>query len=204
MDPTSPAAPPAAPSPPGERAALAEKLLRGILDRLGVTAEVASHEAGDEVRLRVRVTAGGEAVGLVGERPPLWEPIGHLLSRMVVRDPARRCTIRIGGFGDDAGVAVPAKAPARVPAEATLAVPAPEVLAPIDEELLRLGRLLGERALALGKVLAVGPLGPTELQALLLGVKDLPGMRARSDGEGGPRRLLLIPDRLAPVPEGQG
>lgn len=186
-----------------DRAALAERLLREILTRLGVSADIAARASGDQVSVRVTVTAGGEGVGLEGERAPLWEPIGHLLSKMIARDPAHRVVVRM-----ETGAGTAANAAGSPPSEGAMAgQPVPELPAveeEVDEELSRLARELAGRAKALGKILAVGPLDARLRRAMHLAVKDVPALSTRSEGEGGARRLLFVPDVLAPTPDGPG
>lgn len=167
---------------PGERGAKAKELLQGLLGQLGVTADVEPGERGDDVILRVKVTAGGEPVGLSDPKAPLWEPIGYLVGKMASRDPSKRCWVTLQTGPEAEGAALP---------EAE------------DEELLALGRFLAERAKTLGKVLVVGPMGPRERRSIHLAVKEVPGVSSRSEGEGTARRLLVVPEKLTPPgPEG--
>jgi spoIIIJ-associated protein len=178
----------AAPSTPaiasGERGAKAAALLSTLLGHLGVTAEIQPFESGDAITLRLKVTSGGEAVGLVEPRAPLWEPVAYLIGKMMTRDPERRCSVSL-----DTGGQTPIGAPP----------PAAAVEEP-DEELLKLGRFVAERAKQVGKVLVVGPMGSRERKAIHLAVKELGGVTSRSEGEGAARRVLVVPDKLAPPP----
>ncbi len=162
----------------GERTEQAKTILEEILTRLGVSAAVDAREVGDEIVLRVQVGEGAEAVGLQGPRAALWEPIGYLVSKMVGRDPSRRCFVAI-----ETGAPGEAQAPTTE----------------TDEDLLALGRFLAERAKRLGRVLAVGPMGSKERRVIHLAVKEVAGVSSRSEGEGGARRLLIVPDVPAPV-----
>jgi spoIIIJ-associated protein len=177
-------APVAATGAPGERGAKATALLSTLLGHLGVTAEVQAVESGDAITLRVTVTAGGEAVGLVEPRAPLWEPIAYLIGKMMTRDPERRCSVSLDTGGQ---TAIGAPLPAALVEEP-------------DEELLKLGRFVAERAKQVGKVLVVGPMGSRERKAIHLAVKDVGGVTSRSEGEGAARRVLVVPDKLAPPP----
>ncbi len=165
----------------GERGAVAKEILATLLGHLGVSAQIEPRETGEDVALRVQVTGGGEAVGLADPRAPLWEPIGYLVGKMFNRDPSKRSWVTL-----QTGPEVPG------------AVPVEER----DEELVKMGRFLAERAKALGKVLVVGPMGPRERRSIHLAVKEVPGVQSRSEGEGAARRLLVVPEKLAPPSTG--
>ncbi len=184
--------PPAAPAPvpaptvvPGERGGKAKALLGSLLGHLGVSAEIEPFETGDAITLKVKVTGGGETVGLVDPRAPLWEPIAYLIGKMMTRDPERRCSVSLDTGG-------PAAIGAPPPASSATEEP--------DEELLKMGRFVAERAKQVGKVLVVGPMGSRERKAIHLAVKEVGGVTSRSEGEGAARRLLVVPDKLAAPP----
>ncbi|MHB8416963.1 MAG: R3H domain-containing nucleic acid-binding protein [Myxococcales bacterium] len=159
------------------RGARAKEILAALLGHLGVGAEIEAKEVGEDVSLRVHVTSGAEAVGLADPKAPLWEPIGYLVGKMVNRDPAKRCWVLLQTGTEPVGAVAP-----------------PEER---DEALVQLGHFLAQRAKALGKVLAVGPMGPRERRSIHLAVKEIAGVTSRSEGEGNSRRLLVVPDQLA-------
>jgi spoIIIJ-associated protein len=175
---------PLPPAVPGERGAKAKALLATLLGHLGVTAEIEPIEAGEAITLRLKISGGGEAVGLSDVRAPLWEPIAYLVGKMMTRDPSRRCSVAL-----DTGAQSPIGAP---------------IVAPVseepDEELLKMGRFLAERAKQVGKVLVVGPMGSRERKAIHVAVKEAGGVTSRSEGEGAARRLFIVPDKLAAPP----
>jgi len=163
----------------GARGQRAQEILSTLLSHLGVTAQIEPREVGEDVAIRVQVTAGGETVGLADPRAPLWEPIGYLVGKMLNRDPSKRCWVTL-----QTGPEVPGSAPVEER----------------DEELVKVGQFLAERAKALGKILVVGPMGPRERRSIHLAVKEIAGVSSRSEGEGVARRLLVVPEKLAPVP----
>jgi spoIIIJ-associated protein len=175
---------PVPPAVPGERGAKARECLATLLGHLGVTAEIEAFEAGEAITLKLKVTGGGEAVGLADPRAPLWEPIAYLIGKMMTRDPSRRCSVALD-TGAPSTIGAPAVATA---------------VEEVDEELLKLGRFLAERAKQVGKVLVVGPMGSRERKAIHLAVKEVGGITSRSEGEGAARRVLLMPDKLAAPP----
>jgi spoIIIJ-associated protein len=169
---------------PGERGAKAREGLATLLGHLGVSAEIEAFEAGEAITLKLKVTGGGETVGLADPKAPLWEPIAYLIGKMMTRDPSRRCSVTL-----DTG------APSTIGAP-----PAAPIVEETDEELLKMGRFLAERAKQVGKVLVVGPMGSRERKAIHLAVKEVGGVTSRSEGEGAARRILVVPDKLAPPP----
>jgi spoIIIJ-associated protein len=187
-------APAPAPLPaaaPGERGAKAQALLATLLGHLGVTAEIEPIEAGEAITLKLKISGGAEAVGLADPRAPLWEPIAYLVGKMMTRDPSRRCSVAL-----DTG----AQTPIGAPVAAAPGAPAAPMVEENDEELLKMGRFLAERAKQVGKVLVVGPMGSRERKAIHVAVKEVGGVTSRSEGEGAARRLLIVPDKLAAPP----
>jgi spoIIIJ-associated protein len=165
------------------RGVRAAEILKTVLGQLGVTAQIEPRDAGEDVVLKVQGVTGGEPVGLADPKAPLWEPIGYLVGKMLNRDPAKRCWVTIQTGPD---------------------VPGAPPVEERDEELVKLGKFLAERAKQLGKVLVVGPMGPRERRSIHLAVKEVGGVASRSEGEGSARRLLVVPEKLAPPPSPEG
>jgi spoIIIJ-associated protein len=152
----------------------AQALMGRLLSLLGVTAEIEEKAgAAGELVLRVRVTAGGEEIGLTGEHPLLQEPVSYLVNKMLSHPPSRSPPVLLDFSGEDL---------------------------PTDEEMTRLGQFLGERAMKLGKVLVVGPMAPRDRRAIHLALKEMPGVSSRSEGDGSLRRLLVVPDQIKGPP----
>jgi spoIIIJ-associated protein len=152
----------------------AQALLGRLLFLLGVTAEIEQKMLpSGEAALRVRVTSGGEDVGLVGEHSLLQEPVSYLLNKMLNHPPSRAVPMALDFAGEDA---------------------------PTDEEMTRVGRFLGERAIKLGKILVVGPMSSRDRRAIHLALKEMQGVSSRSEGEGSLRRLLVVPEQLKGPP----
>jgi spoIIIJ-associated protein len=149
-------------------------LLGRLLAMLGVTAELEEKRApsGDLV-LRVRVTVGGEEIGLIGEHPVLQEPVSYLLNKMLSHPPSRSPPVLLDFTGEEL---------------------------PTDEEMTRLGLFLGERAVKLEKVLVVGPMSPRDRRAIHLALKSVEGVTSRSEGDGTLKRLLVVPDKIKAPP----
>jgi spoIIIJ-associated protein len=152
----------------------ARALLGRLLGLLGVAAEIEEKPSTTaDLVLRVRVTAGGEEVGLVGEHPLLQEPVSYLLNKMLSHPPSRSPPVLLDFTGEEM---------------------------PTDEEMTRLGLFLGERAVKLAKILVVGPMSPRDRRAIHLALKGMQGVTSRSEGEGSLRRLLVVPDRIKGPP----
>jgi len=170
----TPATPPVAEEERRPEPGQAQAVLSRLLALLGVAAELEEKTApnGDLV-LRIRVTAGGEEIGLVGEHPLLQEPVSYLVNKMLSHPPSRSPPVLLDFTGEEL---------------------------PTDEEMTRLGQFLGERAMKLGKVLVVGPMTPRDRRAIHLALKEMPGVSSRSEGDGSLRRLLVIPDQVKAPP----
>jgi spoIIIJ-associated protein len=149
-------------------------LLGRLLLLLGVTAEIEEKTTpSGDVALRVRITSGGEEVGLVGEHSLLQEPVSYLVNKMLNHPPSRGVPMLLDFTGEEA---------------------------PTDERMNRVGLFLGERAIKLGKILVVGPMSARDRRAIHLALKEMPGVSSRSEGEGSLRRLLVVPDQLKGSP----
>lgn len=177
MDPTTtnnenaaPAEAAPSPAPNPEKAAAAKELVAGILERMGVQAELTVDDRADGIHVSAEVKSGGEALGQ-GRRGGVVESMGYLVNKALNREEEGRKWIFIAVQGL---AAEPAAAPA---AEVDAA------LKPIAEELVA-------KAKKLGGSIWVGPV-PAPLRGLQAALSGMSGVRVRSEGEGIHRRLLI-------------
>lgn len=153
-------------------AAAEEKLLRardvvaGLLERLGVEADVEVRDQVEAIGCSVRVRSGG-GLFATGQRGQVLEAAEYLVNKMVNREAEGRKWVKLelGGF--------------------------PEV-AP-DPAMERMALRLGEAAKRIGKTLTVVPMQSRERRRVHVALAEVDGLRTRSEGDGLFRRLLVEP-----------
>jgi spoIIIJ-associated protein len=74
-----------------------------------------------------------------------------------------------------------------------------------EDQLGQMARKLGERVKAEGKVITFDPMSPRDRRIVHMALKEFPGVRTESNGEGPDRRVQIIPVRDgAPASGGNG
>jgi len=172
MEPTAPEtveAPPS-PAPNPEKARAAKELVEGILQRMGVTAELTADDRADGIHLVVKPSAGGEALGS-GNRSGVVESVAYLVNKSLNRDEQGRKWVFITVAG--------------LPAAESVVAPVGEV----DPAAKALADELLEKARRLGGTIWVGPL-PQSHRGLAAALAAA-GARVRAEGEGIHRRLVI-------------
>jgi len=67
-----------------------------------------------------------------------------------------------------------------------------------QEELIQLANRLAEKAIRNGRPIAIGKLNPTDRKMVHLALKDRPGIKTQSLGDGFVRKLMIIPKKSGP------
>lgn len=180
MEPTAPNAEPAETAAPAEtstapnpeKAAAARELVGGILERMGVQAELNVDDRADGIHVGIQVKGGGEALGQA-RRGGVVESITYLVNKALNRDEQGRKWILLEVAQDAAAVAAPA-----------------DTAAPVDPAVRAVAEELAAKARKLGGTAWVGPL-PQALRGLQGALAAMPGVRVKGEGEGIHRRLII-------------
>jgi spoIIIJ-associated protein len=141
----------------------ARQALTGLLEHMGIVAQVEASEAEDHVLLEVR----GEETGLViGKKGATLDAIQYLVNKMVARGDGPRKPIYVDAEGYRARRA---------------------------ESLQELAHKLAAKARKTGRPVAVDPMSPADRRVMHLALADVEGLTTRSEGEGMQRHLVIIP-----------
>jgi spoIIIJ-associated protein len=121
-------------------------------------------EDDDEIRIEIE---GPDAGRIIGKRGLVLEAVQYLTSRVAQKkDEARR----------------------------HISVDAEGYRARHEDQLADMAEKLGARVAKEGKVITFDPMNARDRRVVHMAVKDLPGVRTESNGQGPDRRVQLIPD----------
>jgi spoIIIJ-associated protein len=117
----------------------------------------------DEIRLEIE---GPDAGRIIGKRGSVLEAIQYLTSRIAHRpgEPRKHVSVDAEGYR-----------------------------ARHEDQLGAMARKLGERVAVEGKVITFDPMSARDRRVVHMALKDMPGVRTESNGEGQDRRVQIIP-----------
>lgn len=154
-----------------DREDLAEKasdFLLGVLERMGVSADIDIKEETDRVVLEIQ-TADTELV--IGRRGVVIDALQHLVNKAVYKERGERTAERgkplvvdAGGFRDKQ-----------------------------VERLRQLAQKMGEKALQTKQIVELQPMTPHDRRIVHMAIAEMPGLSSRSEGEGEDRHILVVP-----------
>ncbi len=152
-----------------EREDLAEKaseFLLGVLERMGITADIDIKDDTDKTVLEIQ-TKDTEVV--IGRRGVVMDALQHMVNKVVYRDRApgertKPLVIDAGGFRDKQ-----------------------------LERLRSLAQRMGEKALETKQIVALQPMTPHDRRIVHMAIAEMDGLSSRSEGEGEDRHILVVP-----------
>ncbi len=154
-----------------ERSTLTEKreeaarVLREILERMRVDAEVSAFDDGE----RIILDAHGSESGLViGKKGATLDALQYLVSRIVFRTP-----------GDASPIVVDAEG----------------YRGRREDSLVDLARRLAEKAVRSGRPVPVEPMSAQDRKVVHHTLAEHPGVTTESEGDGTARRVVIFPKR---------
>jgi spoIIIJ-associated protein len=154
-----------------ERSTLTEKreeaarILREILDRMRVDAEVSAFDDGE----RIILDAHGSESGLViGKKGATLDALQYLVSRIVFRSPAEASPIVVDAEG---------------------------YRGRREDSLVDLARRLAEKAVRSGRPVPVEPMSAQDRKVVHTTLAEHPGVTTESEGDGMARRVVIFPKR---------
>jgi spoIIIJ-associated protein len=153
----------------GDNSALAEKreaaakVLREILERMGIDAEVSAFDDGE----RVILDAHGPESGLViGKKGATLDALQYVINRIVTKKP-----------NEGPGIVVDAEG----------------YRGRREDSLADLARRLAEKAMKSGRPVPVEPMSPHDRRIIHVTLADHSGVTTESEGEGLFRRVVIYP-----------
>jgi spoIIIJ-associated protein len=155
-----------------ERGSLAEKreeaakVLREILERMSIDAEVSAFDDGEKIILDAH---GSESGLVIGKKGATLDSLQYLVSRIVFRNP---------------GEALP------------IVVDAEGYRGRREDSLADLARRLAEKVVRSGRPVPVEPMSAHDRKVVHKTLAEHPGVRTESEGEGSARRVVIFPKRV--------
>ncbi len=151
------------PEPGTRKGPEAEAVLRGILERMGIEAEITCEEDGEAVRLNITTPEHDVVIGRDGE---VLSALQFVLNKVVNRFPEgrKRIVLDAEGFRDRR-----------------------------TEQLTRMAERLGDKVVRTGRVIRLGAMSTQDRRVVHMALKDRPGLTTRSEGEGLFRYLMIVP-----------
>jgi spoIIIJ-associated protein len=162
-----------------EREDLAEKasdFLLGMLERMGISADIDIKEDTDRTVLEIQ-TSDTEVV--IGRRGVVIDALQHLVNKAVYkergdrdrnaeREKGKALIVDAGGFRDKQ-----------------------------LERLRALAQTTGQKALETKQIVALQPMSPHDRRIVHMAIAEIPGLSSRSEGEGEDRHILVVPAAAA-------
>ena len=151
-----------------DREDLAEKaseFLLGMLERMGISADIDIKEDTDKTVLEIQT---GDTELVIGRRGVVIDALQHLVNKAVYKDRtgdrAKPLVVDAGGFRDKQ-----------------------------VERLRGIAQKMGEKALQTKQIVELQPMSPHDRRIVHMAISEMPGLTTRSEGEGEDRHILVVP-----------
>ncbi len=182
-----------------EREDLAEKasdFLLGLLERMGVSADIDINENADRTVLEIQ-TKDTELV--IGRRGVVLDALQHLVNKAVFHDRGDR-----GDRGNREADRNNGEKADRGDKGKPLIVDAGGFRDKQVERLRSLAQRMSEKALQTKQIVPLQPMTPHDRRIVHMALAEIAGVTSRSEGEGEDRHILVVPDgatgTAAPAP----
>lgn len=147
---------------------LAEKasdFLLGLLERMGISADIDIKDDNDRTVLEIQ-TADTELI--IGRRGVVIDAIQHLVNKAVFKERStekgKPLVVDAGGFRDKQ-----------------------------VERLRGIATKMAEKALQTKQIVELQPMSPHDRRIVHMAIAEMQGLTSRSEGEGEDRHILLVP-----------
>ena len=143
--------------------------LMGVLDRMGISADIDVNESEEKIILEIQ-TADPEIV--IGRKGQVVDALQHLVSKVVYRERSgekgKPIIVDAGGYRDKH-----------------------------VQRLEALAQRMGEKALATQAIVELSPMSAHDRRIVHMAIATIPGLSSRSEGEGDDRHILVVPEAAA-------
>ncbi|MBE7450792.1 MAG: KH domain-containing protein [Kofleriaceae bacterium] len=143
--------------------------LQGVLERMGIQADIDVNEGDDKIVLEIQ-TADPEVV--IGRKGQVVDALQHLVSKVVYRERAgekgKPIVVDAGGYREKH-----------------------------VQRLESLAQRMGEKALSTQAIVELSPMSAHDRRIVHMAIAAIPGLTSRSEGEGDDRHILVVPEALA-------
>lgn len=149
----------------GDIAEKACDFLVGVLERMGISADIDVHEQEERIILEIQ-TADTELI--IGRKGQVVDALQHLVTKVVYRERAgergKPLVVDAGGYRDKH-----------------------------IEWLKSLAQRMGEKALKTSTIVELSPMSAHDRRIVHMTIAEIPGLSSRSEGEGDDRHVLVVP-----------
>lgn len=146
--------------------------LMGVLDRMGISADIDVNESEEKIILEIQ-TADPEIV--IGRKGQVVDALQHLVSKVVYRERSgekgKPIIVDAGGYRDKH-----------------------------VQRLEALAQRMGEKALSTQAIVELSPMSAHDRRIVHMAIANIPGLSSRSEGEGDDRHILVVPTAAAAAP----
>jgi spoIIIJ-associated protein len=146
----------------------ATDFLQGVLERMGITADIDVNEGDDKIVLEIQ-TSDPEVV--IGRKGQVVDALQHLVSKVVYRERAgekgKPIVVDAGGYREKH-----------------------------VQRLEALAQRMGEKALATQAIVPLSPMSAHDRRIVHMAIANIPGLSSRSEGEGDDRHILVVPTAI--------
>jgi spoIIIJ-associated protein len=143
----------------------ASEFLLGVLERMGITADIDIKDDNDRTVLEIQ-TADTELV--IGRRGVVIDALQHLVNKAVFKErgaeKGKPLVVDAGGFRDKQ-----------------------------VERLRGIATKMAEKALQTKQIVELQPMSPHDRRIVHMAIAEIEGLSSRSEGEGEDRHILLVP-----------
>jgi spoIIIJ-associated protein len=159
----------------------ASEFLIGVLERMGISADIDVREEPDKFVLDVQTT---DTELVIGRRGVVVDALQHVVNKVVYRERAAGRAPTSGGL-DKSEKGKPFVVDAGGYRDRQI------------ERLKSLAQRMAEKALATNEIVALSPMSPHDRRIVHMAIAEIPGLATRSEGEGDDRHILVMPAALA-------
>lgn len=143
--------------------------LQGVLERMGISADIDVKEEEDRIVLEVQTQDPDVIIGRKGQ---VVDALQHLVGKVVFRERSgekgKPFIVDAGGYRDKH-----------------------------VQKLQALAARMGEKALKTGTIVELSPMSPHDRRIVHMAISAIPGLSTRSEGEGDDRHILVVPSEQA-------
>jgi spoIIIJ-associated protein len=147
----------------------ASEFLLGILERMGIAADIEVHEVEDKILLDVQTP---ETEMVIGRRGVVVDALQHIVNKVVYRERSgekgKPFVVDAGGYREKQ-----------------------------IERLKSLAQRTAEKALETRAIVEMSPMSPHDRRIVHMAIAEIPGLTTRSEGEGEDRHILVVPASVA-------
>ena len=143
----------------------ASEFLLGVLERMGITADIDIKDDTDKTTLEIQ-TQDTEMV--IGRRGVVIDALQHLVNKAVYKErrdeKTKPLVVDAGGFRDKQ-----------------------------VDRLRSIAQKMGEKAMQTKEIVELQPMTPHDRRIVHMAIAEMPGLSSRSEGEGEDRHILVVP-----------